>query len=128
MQLRNSRHGPFYGCTGYPDCDCTHGAHAGGLPLGVPGDRATRRARIRAHEAFDALWKPGPKRRFNRTDAYNWLKLILGCTERDAHIGSLDQETSEMVIVRAERLAKRRLPRRHRRQGGHMSVAEGACQ
>lgn len=35
MTLRNSRYGFFYGCSRFPDCRATHGAHPDGQPLGL---------------------------------------------------------------------------------------------
>ena len=54
MELRPSRFGQFYGCTRWPACDGTHGAHPNGSPLGTPANRATKDARI---EALDAVLK-----------------------------------------------------------------------
>ena len=44
--IRNSRFGNFYGCSRYPVCQNTHGAHPDGTPLGKPANKATREARI----------------------------------------------------------------------------------
>lgn len=45
----------FYGCSRWPDCDATHGAHPDGRPLGVPGTDEDKKGRIAAHATFDAL-------------------------------------------------------------------------
>ena len=84
MQLRSSRYGPFYGCTRFPECDGTHGAHPDGAPLGQPADHHTRRARIQAHEAFDDLWKAG---RMKRRTAYHWMQRAMHLPPERAHIG-----------------------------------------
>lgn len=84
MQLRSSRFGPFYGCTRWPECDGTHGAHPDGAPLGRPADYDTRRARIKAHEAFDGLWQTG---RLKRRTAYNWMQRAMRLRPEQAHIG-----------------------------------------
>jgi ssDNA-binding Zn-finger/Zn-ribbon topoisomerase 1 len=51
--------GPFYGCTTFPTCRGTHGAHADGAPKGIPGNKETKQARIKAHGLgdlhFDAI-------------------------------------------------------------------------
>ena len=31
----------FYGCSKFPECKETHGAHPTGEPLGIPGDKET---------------------------------------------------------------------------------------
>ncbi|HXI01805.1 MAG TPA: zinc-finger-containing protein, partial [Candidatus Saccharimonadales bacterium] len=98
----------FYGCSRFPHCRGTHGAHQEtGEPLGIPGDRATKDARIRAHAAFDPLWKDGSMR---RNDAYYWLSRALGIPRKDVHIGLFDTETCERVVSLCEQyLAMRRL-------------------
>jgi ssDNA-binding Zn-finger/Zn-ribbon topoisomerase 1 len=62
MSLRASKFGLFYGCSMFPQCRATHGAHPWGAPLGIPAKRDTKMARIRAHAAFDRLWKEGRMR------------------------------------------------------------------
>lgn len=104
MTLRQSKYGPFYGCTGYPGCTCKHGAHANGSPKGIPGDAATRAARIRAHEAFDQLWKGASRRarRHERGQAYLILQEIMGMTADEAHIGRFTIEECERIIAGLE--------------------------
>jgi ssDNA-binding Zn-finger/Zn-ribbon topoisomerase 1 len=97
MQLRNSKFGPFYGCTRYPDCTAAHGAHPDGRPLGVPANKETKRWRIEAHTAFDALWQDhGPMK---RKHAYKWMQETLGLTPDEAHIGSFDIEKCQRLIA-----------------------------
>lgn len=57
MMLRNSRYGLFWGCSRFPECRSTHGAHPDGRPLGKPATAEVKQARIAAHAAFDRLWK-----------------------------------------------------------------------
>lgn len=102
MVLRDSRFGKFYGCSRYPVCKGTHGAHPDGSPLGLPADCATRRARILAHEEFDRLWKGGTMK---RNAAYRWLSEQMGMPRRECHIGSFDADTC-LVVVQIIRRAK----------------------
>lgn len=95
MQLRRSRYGKFYGCTRYPECDGRHGAHPNGSPLGIPADKATREARIRAHEAFDRLWRSGEMR---RPDAYRWLREQMGLSRSEGHISRFTAEQCERLV------------------------------
>ena len=95
MALRDSRYGKFYGCTDYPNCQASHGAHADGSPLGIPADGKTKNARMRAHEEFDKLWKSG---RMRRTDSYRWMQRTLGLSAAEAHIGRFNEEMCEMLI------------------------------
>jgi ssDNA-binding Zn-finger/Zn-ribbon topoisomerase 1 len=45
----------FYSCSRWPECDAAHGADPQGKPLGIPANKATKRARIAAHDAFDLV-------------------------------------------------------------------------
>jgi ssDNA-binding Zn-finger/Zn-ribbon topoisomerase 1 len=98
MKLRRSRaYGRFYGCSRFPECTATHGAHqATGQPLGTPADKPTREARQRAHAAFDHLWQSGVMR---RKDAYRWMQDALGLTKKKAHISMMDIATCERLLA-----------------------------
>jgi ssDNA-binding Zn-finger/Zn-ribbon topoisomerase 1 len=98
MKLRNSRYGLFYGCTRYPMCEGTHGAHPDGTPLGTPATKETRTARIAAHESFDRLWK---SKAMSRSAAYRWMRRAMKMTKEEAHIGKMDfdQCTKLMDLV-----------------------------
>lgn len=96
MELRNSRFGLFWGCTRYPKCKGTHGAHPDGRPLGKPADKETKLARMRAHAAFDRLWKEGPR---NRGQAYGWLKAQASIPD---HIGEMSVAECNTLIELVE--------------------------
>jgi hypothetical protein len=85
----------FYVCDD-PNCDCRHGAHPSGDPLGTPATDAVRQARKRAHAAFDPLWKSGTMR---RNEAYFWLSQQLGIKRRDCHIGGFDVDMCDRVVA-----------------------------
>jgi len=95
MVIRSSKHGPFYGCTRYPDCQGTHGAHPDGSPKGTPANKETREARIKAHFVFDQIWKNGY---MLRRQAYNWLRTHMDLSHSEAHIGQFDREQCETLI------------------------------
>lgn len=96
MVLRQSRFGPFWGCSRFPACKGSHGAHPDGRPLGVPADEATKRARIAAHQAFDEYWRG--IRGMKRGTAYHWLQGQLGLSAEECHIGRFDAATCRRVI------------------------------
>lgn len=96
MVLRNSRYGKFFGCSRWPDCDATHGADKDGRPLGIPADKATRRARQQAHTAFDGLWRGSGA--MSRAQAYTWLQGVLGLSPEECHIARLDREACARVV------------------------------
>jgi ssDNA-binding Zn-finger/Zn-ribbon topoisomerase 1 len=100
MHLRYSRkhQRSFYGCTRWPACSGTHGAHDDGRPKGVPGDAATRNARMRAHDVFDQLWKPRGRGRMSRRGAYRWMRQAMGLTPAEAHIGNFNTTQCEQLV------------------------------
>lgn len=93
LVLRQSKHGHFFGCTHFPKCRGSHGAHPDGRPMGTPAPAAVRHARVKAHEAFDPIWKSG---RMSRGRAYRWLAERLGRSE--VHIGSADLPLCRRII------------------------------
>jgi hypothetical protein len=97
MVLKPSRYKPFYGCTRWRETGCpgAHGAHPDGSPMGVPATLETRRARRRAHAAFDRLWEG---RRMKRRDAYAWMQRAMGLAVDEAHIGRFTAEQCEQLI------------------------------
>lgn len=101
MVLRAGKFGKFWGCTRFPDCKGTHGAHqADGKPLGIPADHLTKQARISAHAAFDMLWK---SKKMTRSEAYRWLQQAMNLPKDEVHIGrfTVDQCASLIALVRA---------------------------
>lgn len=95
---RNGQPRRFWGCSRWPDCDCVHGAHPDGKPLGIPADDATKQARIKAHAAFDRLWKPELGGQLRRKEAYRVMRELMGMTNDEAHIGRFDTPQCETLI------------------------------
>lgn len=98
MMLRESQKfpRPFYGCTRFPECRGTHGAHADGTPLGTPANKDTKKARIRAHSVFDQIWQQ--KLVKSRGGAYNWMRQVMGLSHSQAHIGEFDADQCEKLV------------------------------
>lgn len=72
------------------DCKAIVGCHAGThKPLGKMADRETRKLRIKAHSAFDKLWK---SQLMSRSKAYDWLSLQLGINAEDCHISNMSKD------------------------------------
>jgi ssDNA-binding Zn-finger/Zn-ribbon topoisomerase 1 len=96
MVLRPSKYGLFYGCTKFPECRGTHGAHADGRPKGTPGNAVTKKARIEAHRIFDQIWKSGLVK--NRGAAYKWMQKAMGISRSEAHIGEFSIKQCEKLM------------------------------
>lgn|SRR5574338_38327 len=98
MQIRTAKKfpGPFYGCTRFPECRGTHGAHRDGRPFGIPANKATKLARMRAHRIFDIIWK---ERTMSRAEAYAWMRRKMKLTDAEAHIGMFNLEQCEALIA-----------------------------
>jgi ssDNA-binding Zn-finger/Zn-ribbon topoisomerase 1 len=94
---------PFYGCSRFPECRGTIGAHKDGSPLGIPINAAGRETRKRAHEVFDQIWK---EKVLTRQDAYRWMQEAMGLSSENAHIAKLTAEQCEKLIL----LVHRRFP------------------
>lgn len=82
-------------------CDAHVGCYPGSdKPLGVPAGPILRAARIKAHFAFDPLWRGDGKKMFrNRSHAYKWLAKSLGISRSRCHIGQFDKEQCEDTIA-----------------------------
>ena len=96
MVLRSSKYGPFYGCSRWPDCKGTHGAHPDGKPKGTPADANTRKARVTAHRVFDEIWKRDLVR--NRGAAYSWMRKAMNLGRSAAHISLFTVEQCETLV------------------------------
>lgn len=89
LVAQQTEHGLRYHCL---ERGCTVVCWSGSTS--TPADETTRRLRRKCHVLFDALWKPGGKRRkFRcRDSAYHWLASILRLHPDEAHIGMFDRE------------------------------------
>jgi ssDNA-binding Zn-finger/Zn-ribbon topoisomerase 1 len=96
MEVRPSKFGCFYGCVKWPDCNGTHGAHPDGKPKGIPANKATREARVRAHFVFDKVWKERLK---SRREAYRWMRDAMGLSASQAHIGRFDRDQCDHLMA-----------------------------
>lgn len=103
MVLRESKlhRGLFYGCSMWfaTHCPGTHSAHPDGAPMGTPANQATKAARIRAHDAFDRMWRGMG---MCRDDAYRWMAKQLGLSYDEAHIGLFNVIQCEKLIAAVE--------------------------
>lgn len=86
----------FWSCTRWPACNGMHGAHQDGRPLGTPANKETKEWRIKAHDAFDRLWKV--ERRMARSVAYRWMQARMGLTDDEAHIGKFNITKCKWLI------------------------------
>lgn len=84
-------------------CDAYIGTHrrnrklglTGAEPLGSLANAELRRARNRAHAAFDPLWRSGE---MSRHEAYAWLAGELGVSAANCHIGMMDVDGCRAVV------------------------------
>jgi ssDNA-binding Zn-finger/Zn-ribbon topoisomerase 1 len=90
----------FYGCSRWPNCKGIHGAHPNGEPLGIPADKETKQWRMKAHDAFDGLWKKG---NMTRNEAYDYLAGRMALSADDCHIGRFDKNQCMEAIKICEK-------------------------
>lgn len=97
---------PFYGCATFrrTGCSGSHSAHPDGSPMGVPANRETKNARVRAHDAFDRMWRGMG---MERDDAYRWMQKAMGLTVEDAHIGRFTIIECEKLVAIVEAVLER---------------------
>ena len=77
-------------------CKAWVGCHVGTTtPLGTPAKEALRKLRIKAHSAFDTLWKVEG---MTRKKAYAFLQEILKLPEEKAHIAMLREGHCRRLI------------------------------
>ena len=75
----------LYVCSKYPVCDAYVGVFKDNLtPKGTLANSELRNKRIRAHKAFDEIWRSGI---MSRGQAYQWMQHKFGLSKDQAHIG-----------------------------------------
>lgn len=90
----------FFGCSRYPECKGTHGAHPDGSPLGVPADDKTKQARIVAHAMLET-WSADAG--YTRDQAYARLKERFGF---EVHIGAADKAMCDAIVTFCDEYSK----------------------
>ena len=63
---------------------------------GSGGNPKLRAARHRAHQAFDPIWR---ERHMSRTDAYVWLAVQMKWPKGDCHMGMMNADECERVVI-----------------------------
>ena len=90
-----------YVCSRYPACNSYVGVHENTLlPKGTLANGDLRNKRIRAHKAFDSIWKIGI---MNKAEAYRWMQYRFGLTSQQAHIGFFSEYMCEQLIQECEK-------------------------
>lgn len=83
-------------CNAYVGC---HGNTTN--PLGNLANARLRKARLLAHDAFDAIWK---RKLLSRSEAYKELANYMELHPSETHIGMFDERQCELTVVFAKRL------------------------
>jgi hypothetical protein len=77
-------------------CDAYVGVQRGTEnAMGTMANHETRRARIRAHEAFDPLWK---REGMSRNGAYRLMQTVMNMTAEEAHISRMTADQCHRLI------------------------------
>lgn len=87
-------------------CGAWVGCHknsARALPLGRLANAELRAAKVRAHAAFDPLWKAvaardGINPNHARARGYRWLSTVMGTDPKRTHIGMFDVAQCARVV------------------------------
>ena len=75
-------------------------------PKGTMAKKSLRMMRVKAHNAFDPLWRDGP---LTRSEAYDAISRDFGF---EVHIGQSDEARCLEIIVWVNKYRERNLPRR----------------
>ena len=87
----------FYGCSTWPNCNATHGAHPDGSPLGVPANAEVKKLRREAHILLENIfgkWESIEKD--GKASMYAWL----GKNTKSGHVGKMGKEELEELILK----------------------------
>lgn len=84
----------FYKCECGAYCGCHDGTKRA---LGNPAGMKTRQARMRAHDAFDPIWRNRPVYGLSRRDVYKLAADALHIPASDCHIGMMNVEMAERL-------------------------------
>lgn len=76
-------------------CDAYVGTYKNNTPLGRLANTELRAEKIKAHAAFDHLWKKGTQ---SRSEAYEWLAKELKIPIEQCHIEMFDLDMCKKVI------------------------------
>lgn len=77
-------------------CKASVGCHPGTeRPLGRLANAGLRKAKMKAHAAFDPIWKT---REMRRSEAYSWLAGELRIPGSKCHIGMFDEAQCAEVV------------------------------
>jgi hypothetical protein len=99
---RTASYGMMWLCA---PCDAYVGTHRDSkqhIPLGRLANAELRKWKIRAHAAFDPLWKNGE---MSRGKAYLLMQDLMGISAGQAHIGEFTVDDCKLLI---EKLKERR--------------------
>ena len=103
MILKNSKYGKFYGCSSFPLCKATHGAHPNGEPLGFSANKELKLLRIKAHqelEKYFGRWKDMSRK--DKAKMYKWLKN----NTKSGHIGNMGKEDIAILFKKLKEIDK----------------------
>jgi len=87
-------------------CDAYVGVHKDSpthYPLGRLANKELREWKMKAHAAFDPLWKSG---KMTRSEAYKALGAKLRMSPARTHIGWFDVEQCQAVVAAAQELSE----------------------
>jgi hypothetical protein len=90
MLPSETKYGKRFSCSAE---GCTMASWAG--ETSTPADEPTRKARIKAHQLFDLLWKT---KKMSRKEAYRWLQKTMNLPPGECHIGMFTLDQCRQVI------------------------------
>lgn len=99
-RYRNGEYRKFWGCTRWPKCDGTIGAHPNGCPLGIPVTKNIQSLRVQAHKLAEKIWGDFNKiTKAERNAMYAWIRE----NSSKGHIGKMIEPELKDLIKKLER-------------------------
>jgi ssDNA-binding Zn-finger/Zn-ribbon topoisomerase 1 len=109
IRTRDGKARVFFGCSRFPECRGTHGAHPDGRPLGVPGNAEVKRLRREVHSLLDEIF--GEWKELSRKEKAEIYRFMKENTLRE-HVGEMlePELLATIVILKAELLRRFAFP------------------
>lgn len=101
FEVYGKSYGMMYLCR---ECQAWVGVHRGtDQALGRLAKRQLREWKIKAHNAFDQIWRT---KKLSRDNAYYWLSIQLGIDREITHMGMFDVDQCKKVVQICEEALK----------------------
>lgn len=101
FKTKDGKNKVFYGCSNFPECRGTHGAHPDGQPLGIPATAKVKKLRQEVHKLLEKRYGGGKTlNKAEKNRMYKWLERFT----KSVHIAMMGEKELAGLIKRLERI------------------------